>query len=176
MLKRWIPSIRRIVITVASYVVAVILLDVPEDDKVLVYVGAGVVVLTISLLDEYFTAVRPSKKIDELAPIALDGLIDLLITQLRNNGVSARVNLMMIERTWRWFGLRRYFRMRWHKGMENQPDVNLCFPVGYGVSGQCVRDKRPVYAGNEAVRKYSLPKKIGPIDGSSTGDSIVSCI
>jgi hypothetical protein len=147
------------VIGVASYVVAVVLRDVPDDEETLVYITAGFVVFVIILADEYWTAVRPAKRVQELAPITLDGLVDPLISQLKANGVTARVNLMMMERTWRWLGFRRYFRMKWHKGMENQPDVNLFFPVSYGVSGQCVRDKQPIYAGSEAVGKFSLPGK-----------------
>lgn len=156
-MKRWIPSIRRLVIGVASYVVAVVLKDVPQDDQVAVYVVAGSVIFLIILVDEYWTAVRPSKKIEELAPITLDGLVDRLISDLKKSGVTARVNLLMIERVWWWLWIRKFFRMRWHKGMENQPDVDIRFPIAYGVSGQCVRDKQLVIAGNEAVGKFSLP-------------------
>ncbi len=160
MIKRWIPSIRRLAISVASFIVAIVVKDVSEKKQTSVYIAAGIAVALIVLLDEYWTAVRPAKRIEELAPITLDGLVDRLIEELRvTTGVTARVNLMMIERTWRWLGLRKYFRMRWHKGMDNQPDVNLCFPVRFGVSGECVRDKQPVYAGNEEVGKFTLPER-----------------
>ena len=81
----WIPSIRRILLGVATYVVAVILRDVPDADAKMVYGIAGAVVLIILATDEYFSSVRPAKRIEELAPIALDGLAEPLLTQLENN-------------------------------------------------------------------------------------------
>ena len=41
--------------------------------------------------------------------------------------------------------------------MENQPDVNLIFPISGGVSGQCMRNRQPVYADPKALAEYPLP-------------------
>jgi hypothetical protein len=49
----WIPSIRRIILGIASYAVAMILRDVPDTDAVLVYGVAATLVLFVLLIDEY---------------------------------------------------------------------------------------------------------------------------
>lgn len=147
----------------ASYVVAVVLRDVPDEDATEVYTIAGLIVLAILIVQEYYVAVRPAKKIEELAPIALDGMVESLLAQLRSQGVNVRINLLILERTWRSLGYYRYFRMKWHKGMENQPDVNITFREDFGVSGQCVRRKEPIFAGPEPVREYALPGEAGAV-------------
>jgi hypothetical protein len=157
---RWIPTIRRTLIGVASYAVAIAIHYVRDTASVEIYSIAGLGVLVLILTDEYFTEVRPAKRIEELAPITLDGLVDPLISQLKDNSVVVRVNLMMACRTWRWCWTRRYFCMKWYRGMENQPDVNIIFPVGKGISGQCFQTKRPVYANPAALAQYPLPKRI----------------
>lgn len=42
--------------------------------------------------------------------------------------------------------------------MENHPDVNIRFPLVYGVAGECFRTKRPVYVDLvKASDKFRLP-------------------
>jgi hypothetical protein len=158
----WFPSIRRIVLLIASYVVAVVLRDVPDRDAIGVYVVAGIVVLFISATDEYYTTVRPTKRIAELAPIALDGLAEPLLAQLKKANIVVRINLMMPKRVARWCWMRRDFKMIWSKGMENQPDVNISFPIKCGITGACLRTKKPIYASPDDLGKpnFALPKRV----------------
>src|ERR1700735_1338005 len=161
MISRWMPSIRRTLLGVAPYIVAIIIHTASPNETVSVYIVAGVIALGLILLDEYLTAVRPAKQLQDLAPIALDGLVDSLISQLGNSGVIVRANLMIVTRTWRWCRLRRYFRTKWHRGMQNQPDVNLIFHISKGISGQCLQSKRPIYAGPQALSEHPLPARTG---------------
>jgi hypothetical protein len=158
----WIPSIRRIIVTMASYVVAMALRDVPEADAVAVYGVAGIVVFSALVVDEYYASVRPAKRIEELAPIALDGVAEPLLAQLKANAVMARINLMIPRRTWRWLGLVRYFKMRWSKGMTNQPDVNLSFRLNQGITGACFQTGKPMYADRDQIlnSSFALPDKL----------------
>jgi hypothetical protein len=155
-----IQSIRKILLGVASYAVAIAVREVADREATAVYIIAGVIVFMALIADEYYTAIRPAKTIIELAPIALDGLTEPLLLQLKTNGASARINLMMPCRTWRWLWCRRYFRMRWSKGMQNHPDVNISFPIRYGVTGACYRNRLPVYADATAIGAFSIPDKI----------------
>jgi hypothetical protein len=158
----WIPSIRRIILGIASYAVAMILRDVPDTDAVLVYGVAGTLVLFVLLIDEYYSSVRPAKRIFELAPIALDGVSEPLLAQLKANAVAARINLMMPSRTLRWLGLVRYFKMRWSQGMANQPDVNLSFRLNQGITGACFQNRQPIYADRDQILNgpFALPEKL----------------
>jgi hypothetical protein len=158
----WIPSIRRILISVGAYAVAIVIHDVPTDDVTFVYVVAGLMVLGLVVADEYCTNVRPAKRVEELAPMALDGLAEPFLSQLKTDGITARINLMIVRRTWRGLWLCRYFKMAWSKGMENQPDVNISFRVRYGVTGACFRTRQPVYAAAALLKtpEFALPEGI----------------
>lgn len=157
-----IQSIRRVFLGVASYAVAIAVREVADQKAVLVYVVFGVVVLCALIADEYYSTVRPTKRIAELAPLALDSVAAPLLKQLQGDGIQARLNLMMPRRTWRWCGLYRYFKIAWSLGMENQPDVNLSFRLKHGITGQCFRTKKPVYSGpNDICRpEFALPQRI----------------
>jgi hypothetical protein len=158
----WIPSIRRIIVGVASYAMAAFLRLVPDKDAVLVYAAAGIVVFFLLVLDEYSSSVRPAKRIAEITPITLDGLAEPLLSQLKANGVVPRLNLMMPKRTWRWCGIFRYFKIVWSCGMENQPDVNLSFRVKHGIAGECFRTRKPIYSSPDDIRRpaFALPMRI----------------
>ena len=158
----WIPSVRRIILGIASYAVAVILRGVPDTYAIAVYAIAGAVVLALLIGDEYSSSVRPAKRIEELAPIALDGVAEPLLTQLKDNQVVARINLMTPTRTWKWLGMVRYFKMRWSKGMSNQPDVNISFRLNQGITGACFQNKKPQYADHDQILSspFALPDNI----------------
>lgn len=162
MFSAWLSSTRKIILGVGSYAVAVVLRDVPAKYAISVNVTAGVVVFLVLVTDEYYTNVRPAKRIEELAPITLDGLAEPLLEQLEAGGIIARLNLMIPGRSWKWLGLLRYFKIRWSKGMRNQPDVNLSFRLRYGVTGACFRSGKPVYANPTEIRssQYALPKSV----------------
>jgi hypothetical protein len=136
--------------------------DVPDTDAKAVYGTAGVCVLIVLLFDEYYSSVRPTKRIQELAPIALDGVAEPLLAQLKANAVAARINLMMPRRTWRWLGLVRYFKMCWSQGMANQPDVNLTFRLNKGITGACFQTRKPMYADRNQIlsSSFALPEKL----------------
>jgi hypothetical protein len=120
------------------------------------------VVAGLLLIEEIYINIRPEKRINELAPLALDGVAEPLLAQLEEAGAVGRINLMMPRRTWRWLGLRRYFKMRWSKGMDNQPDVNLSFRLKHGITGECFRTRQPVYSGPDDIRRpeFALPKHL----------------
>jgi len=42
--------------------------------------------------------------------------------------------------------------------MENQPDVNITFPVSDGVAGECFRTKRPVLATRQQLDTQRFPR------------------
>lgn len=155
----WLPSLRRIVLGIVSYVVAIAVRDVSADHQTLVYLIAGGVVFVLLLLDEWFTQIKPAKRIEELAPITLDGLAEHLLSQLKNVNVTARINLMVPCRPLRGLGVLRYFKMQWSKEMINQPDVNIRFRITQGITGECFRSKRPVYADPDQIRSrpFALP-------------------
>lgn len=158
----WVSAIRRIVAGVASYAVGTELLRVSDTNKPLVYAIGGTVVAGLLLVEEIYVNIRPDRRINELAPIALDGVAEPLLAQLTTVGVVARINLMMPKRTWRWLRLRRYFKMRWSRGMDNQPDVNLSFRLKHGITGACFKTRQPVYSGPDDIRRpeFALPKRI----------------
>jgi hypothetical protein len=48
--------------------------------------------------------------------------------------------------------------------MENQPDVNLVFSLGQGVTGKCFEEKRPIYATPEAIKDgFRFPPRLRPL-------------
>ena len=59
-------------------------------------------------------------------------------------------------------GLVRYFKMRWSKGMANQPDVNISFRLHQGITGACFKSRRPIYADRAQILspQFALPQKI----------------
>jgi hypothetical protein len=162
MFATWVSAIRRIAAGVASYAVGIALLMVSGPRKPLVYAIGGTVVAGLLFVEEIYINIRPERRINELAPIALDGVAEPLLAQLKTIGAVARINLMMPTRTWRWMRLRRYFKMRWSRGMDNQPDVNLSFRLKYGITGECFRTRQPVYAGPDEIRKpeFALPRHL----------------
>src|SRR5437667_2037055 len=74
-------------------------------------------------------------------------------------GLTVRMNLMVPFRPWAWLWTRRFFRIVWSEGMENQPDADITFPVSQGVPGECFRTKRPVLATRPELDAQRFPRK-----------------
>jgi hypothetical protein len=126
------------------------------------YAAIGGAVALITFTVEYYGNIKPAQEFEEVAPVLMDACSLPFMDFVKGTGINARLNVMLPVRTWRWFGLRRYFAIRWSAGMENQPDVNIKFPISYGVAGECLRRKRTILANSDALAspKYALPKRI----------------
>ncbi len=47
--------------------------------------------------------------------------------------------------------------------MDNQPDVNIVFPINQGIQGECLLRKRPIYApAVKAGTGFRFPKRLLP--------------
>ena len=121
--------------------------------------------MTLTLAIEYLTNVRPAKHWEDIYPVILTQFTAPLVEFLKNERkVTPRINIMIPIRTFRWLWLRRYFFIWGSVGMENQPDVNIVFPVSHGVTGECFRARIPIYATPEALKgNYKFPRHLRPL-------------
>jgi hypothetical protein len=63
---------------------------------------------------------------------------------------------MVPFRPWRWLRCRRFFRIMWQEGMDNQPDVNIQIPIRKGVVGECFRTGKPAAADQAMLKDTKL--------------------
>lgn len=157
----WFSAAIRTFLSSASYALGAALKLFPTVALGL-YAAIGGIVAIVTFSVEYFGQIKPSREFAEVVPALMDFYTEQFMEFLRGVGIKPRLNIMVPVRTWRWLGLRRYFAIQWSSGMENQPDVNIKFPISYGVAGECFRRKRTILAGPEALAspKYALPRRI----------------
>src|SRR6266487_6870271 len=99
--------------------------------------------LLISALVAYFGIIRPMRKSQPVTKNFLDILGGKILSLGRRQGIQPRINILLVYRKPAWLFLRRYFRIVWGLGMENQPDVKASFPVSKGVAGETLESGRP---------------------------------
>jgi hypothetical protein len=160
-MKTWLLAVIRAILATASYVLGASLQIVPGM-ALRLYLALGLLVAAVTLIIEYFTNVRPTRHWREVAPVMVDEITTSFVEFLRDAvGVAPRLHVMVPRRTWRWCGVRRYFVIWWSRGMDNQPDVNITFPMGQGVVGECFRQKVMIFAPPEALGEgYRFPRKL----------------
>lgn len=159
----WTLAFLRALVAVASYALGVGLSVFPQMAlRLHLLLGAGVGILTLSI--EYFTNIRPTRHWQEVAPFIVDEITAPFLDFLKEQQLTPRLNVMVPRRTWRGAWVRRYFTIWWARGMENQPDVNITFPVGQGATGECFRRKAPIYAPPVALGTgYHFPRSLLPL-------------
>src|SRR5687768_5485168 len=141
----------RAILATGSYVLGASLTIVPGM-ALRLYLGLGIIVAGITFVVEYLANSRPTRHWREVVPVILDEITMSFVDFLRDTvGVHPRLHIMVPRRTWRWCWARRYFVIWWSRDMENQPDVNITFPIGQGVVGEYYRQKIPIYAPPEAL-------------------------
>jgi len=130
--------------------------------KVKASVGVGFVVFFATLLIEYRTTVRPAVHVVRVRHVLLTQLSAKLLDSLRGRGLAVRMSLMVpywsVCHVWP----RRFFKIVWSQGMENQPDVNLRFPIAQGVAGECFETKVAVFASRRDLEGHRFPRKLQP--------------
>jgi hypothetical protein len=160
----WLLAFIRAILATGSYVLGASLQIVPGM-ALRLYLGLGILVAGITFVVEYLTNIRPTRHWREVVPVIIDEITTSFVDFLRDTvGVHPRMHIMIPRRTWRWCWAHRYFVMWWSRGLENQPDVNITFPVGQGVVGECYRQKIPIYAPPEALGEgYRFPGHLRPL-------------
>lgn len=154
-MRDWGSALVKSFLTTAAYVLGAVL----ATSAAALSVSLGALVFIVTLASEAATSITPARKLDEAAPLIMDQFAASLIELLKNQRLKPRMNVLIPRRTWRWLWMRRYFFVDWSDGMENHPDVNIHFPIGAGVAGECFRTKRPVYADmNQIGANYRLPR------------------
>lgn len=156
--KTWALSFFRTCLAVASYALGAGALFAPTRAFWL-HVSLGTIVGILTLTIEYFAEIRPARHWEDVRPIILSEVTDALFEFMENDvQIVPRMNIMVPKRTWRWIWTCRYFVIRWCRGMEYQPDVNIKFPIKYGVVGECFKRKESVLAPPDALSEdYSFP-------------------
>jgi hypothetical protein len=134
------------------------------------YVGG---ICFLSAFAAYLTHVKPALDLEK--PVL--GLLALLAAQplkLGNQcGISPRMNVMLVQRPWYYFGRKR-IRVVWSVNMEGFPDVKFkCF-CDQGVSGQALKTKRPVYADCSMVDKSLFSFSQKQLDQTSHVQAVLS--
>ena len=106
------------------------------------YVGA---ICIISGAAAYVTHFKPALDLEKPVLSFLALLAAQPIELGSKCGIKPRMNVMLVQRRWCYFGRKR-IRVVWSINMEGFPDVRFnCF-WDQGVSGQSLKTKRPVYA------------------------------
>lgn len=156
----WWPSVLRAGIAAGSYGLGALLVLYSEPAfKVKASVGVGAVVLLGTLLIEYRTTIRPALHVARVRHVVLTQFSAKLLDSLRDRGLVVRMNLMVPYWSLRHVWPRRFFRIVWSQGMEDQPDVDLRLPIAHGVVGECFRTKVPVFASRQDLERHRFPKK-----------------
>jgi len=168
MLKSIFGSIRRVFLAALSYVVGASVQfaqasNDPKGKTVEIYLVAGLAVVALMAWEEFFSNIRPARRLEEITPLALDGFAKPLLELLDENRVRARLNFLVPVRMARFLLLRRHFKIRWGNRMEDQPDVNIHFPIASGITGECYRTGQPIHAGPDELkdRRFALPGRAG---------------
>jgi uncharacterized protein YggT (Ycf19 family) len=163
--RAWLIALSKAAVVGGAYLVTVLVAwDPGQEMKWRLSVASSVVGLTV--LIEYFTSIRPAKHWEEVHPVILSQLAAPFLEFLRNEcKIVPRINILVPSRTYHFLWIYRgYFTVWWSAGMDNQPDVNISFPVWHGVSGECYRAKIPIYAPLKAVEnEYKFPKRLRPL-------------
>ncbi|HZP43574.1 MAG TPA: GAF domain-containing protein [Candidatus Binatia bacterium] len=159
----WWASVLRAAIAAASYGLGALLVVYSDAAfKLKASLGVGVGVFFAALLIEYRTTVRPALHVARVRHVILTQLSAKLLENLRARGLFVRMNLMVPCWSLRHVWPRRFFKIVWSVGMENQPDVNVRFPVGHGVAGECFQTKVPVFASRQDLERHRFPRRLQP--------------
>jgi hypothetical protein len=166
MVSAWFPSLRRIVIPTATFAVGAAAKLIPNL-SIKAYVVLGALVLVFVGVEEIFTGIRPAARLAAATPAAMDAVSAPIVKLLldykdkQNNPISIAGRMCMFRavRPARLLWSRRYFKVQWALNMKDQPDANISFPVGCGISGQSFGDGSPRLANPAAIAKYALPKR-----------------
>src|SRR5439155_8368088 len=133
----WWQAIRRPVVAGAAYAVGALRDLYPDEPrfKIGLSVAVGLAVLRAVFWVEYRQTVRPALHVARARGAIMRQLSAPLLKDLRAKGLTVRMNLMVPFRPWWWLWTRRFFRIVWSEGMENQPDADITFPVSQEVHG-----------------------------------------
>ena len=156
----WWPAVVRALVAGVAYAVGAVRDLYPNDPRfrIGVSVAVGLVVLLAVFLVEYRQTVRPALHVAKARSAILRALVAPLLKDLRGKGLTVRMNLMVPFRPWRWLWTRRFFKIVWSDGMDDQPDVNFQPPVGSLVVGECLRQRVPIFAPRTVLEKQKVPR------------------
>jgi hypothetical protein len=158
--KTWLTVLVRTALAGGSYAVGAGLKLFPSA-PLWVYAAIGLAVCILTFIEQFITVVRPTRNLYEVAPLTMDDFVQPLLDMFAKYNISARMNIMIPRRSWSppW---RKHFKIHWHTGMDNQPDVNISFPIELGVAGECFRTKEPVIVNARGLSSRALPLHIQP--------------
>lgn len=153
-----LSSFIRIVLTCSGYAVATFL-KIFATLQFAVFLGVGGVVILLAIAQEYFSGSRPIKRLFEIAPISMDAAAAPIIQKFKDSGIDVRMNLQKPTRMARWLWCRRYFKVHWSINMFGKPDVDISYPVRYGISGLCLDKKDAIIAPPKTIKLHAVPEK-----------------
>lgn len=170
----WLTSIRRIGVPLITFALGALTKLAPAL-TVRDYLGAGLVIAALLSIEEFFTNVRPAVHLKEVAPLAMDTAARQLITTFKARGIEVRMSMFRVCRPARYFWRHKYFKMMWNLNMQDNPDVNLSFPIDYGVSGNCFKTRSPQIADATGIASLPLPDEIMSVIGSNKLGAVFCC-
>jgi hypothetical protein len=170
----WLPAVVRALVAGISYALGAARDLYPNDPwfRLCLSVGIGVLAVLVVFVVEYRTSVRPALHVAKARAATLRALALPLLRDLRGKNFIVRMNLMVPFRPARWLWTRRFFRIVWSDGMEDQPDVNFQPPIGYLVVGECFRMRAPIFASRRELERQRVPRRLR---GKVPGDLEVIC-
>jgi hypothetical protein len=169
----WIGSLRRVLLPLITFTLGVVVKLDPgltvKDDVI-----GGLVIAVLFAADEYFTNLRPARQLKEVGPIAMDTAAGPLIASMKAQSVDVRMSVFKVVRPPA-KRFRKQFKMMWNINMTDHPDVNLSFPADLGVSGKCLKDKKPYIADETGIASLPLPTTILDTLGDNKLKAVAAC-
>lgn len=98
-------------------------------------------IMTLAFLINYLSLIKPVRDIDRAFDAALDLIGENLRQIARKDHVKVRLNAMLVCRPV-CGRFQRHLKIVWSLGMDSQPDIRVCFPVGKGVAGEAFISKQ----------------------------------
>jgi hypothetical protein len=169
----WISSLRRVSFPLITFTLGVIVKLYPRLTAT-DYVIGGLTIAFLALAEEYFTNVRPRAQFRDVGPIAMDTAAGPLIASMKAQSVDVRMSVFKVVRPLK-KRFQKQFRMMWNINMTDHPDVNLSFPADVGVSGKCLKDKKPYIADETGIASLPLPATILSTLGDNKLKAVASC-
>lgn len=131
-----------VLLTILAALWNAILSKMSNPKPFLPYLYVGTVALLAGIA-AYYTQVRPVRDLEKPVLLFLSLLAEAPLKQGKKNGIKARMNLMLVERSWTKWGKRR-IRVVWGSRMESHPDVKFSCNYDQGVAGVALKTQRAV--------------------------------
>lgn len=109
-------------------------------------------ILALSGTTAYRSTIKPLRDFEPITKDFLDHLGKSIIDLGKRDGINPRLNILLIYRPW-YCPFKKQLRLVWGLKMNNQPDVNIRFPISKGIAGEVCRRKTQILVDLESANQ-----------------------